>query len=75
MTFNALVNQGFTVVNQDCQVTVTAHNLTAQCFYLALHRLVGDSITGHNNPNGSWTYTFTQSGTPRYASQYLMLAR
>jgi hypothetical protein len=64
MTFNALVNQGFTVVNQDCQVTVTAPQFDS-CFLFSTPPVLDGGIASQviTNPNGSWTYTFTQSGT------------
>ena len=61
--FNALVNQGFTVVNQNCQVTVTAPQFDS-CFLFSTPPVLDGGQVSQviTNPNGSWTYSFTKAG-------------
>ncbi|MEP7268996.1 MAG: T9SS type A sorting domain-containing protein [Saprospiraceae bacterium] len=63
-TFNALVNQGFTVIKQDCSVTVNAPQFDS-CYFFSTPPVVDGGFASQiiTNPNGSWTFNFTQSGT------------
>jgi hypothetical protein len=65
LVFNELVSQGFTVVNNGCNVTVTAPQFDSCYWFGTPPYVVGgnpvlDVIT---DPNGSWTFTFSNSGT------------
>ena len=61
--FNALVNQGFTVVNQNCQVTVTAPQFDS-CYLFSTPPVLDGGLASQviTNPGGSWTFSFTQAG-------------
>lgn len=65
LEFEALINQGFTVVNHGCSVTVTAPQFDSCYWFGTPPYLVGgfpvpDVIT---DPSGSWIFTFSNSGT------------
>lgn len=63
-TFSNLVNQGFTVIITDCTVTVTAPQFDT-CYLFSTPPSLDDGNVSQviTNPNGSWTYNFTQNGT------------
>ena len=63
LTFAALVNQGFTVVNQGCSVTVTAPQFHS-CYSFTTPPVLDGGIAPQviTDPSGSWTFNFTQSG-------------
>ncbi|MBK8243139.1 MAG: T9SS type A sorting domain-containing protein [Saprospiraceae bacterium] len=63
-TFSNLVNQGFTVVITNCKVTVTAPQFDTCHLFSTPPSLDGANVSQViTNPNGSWTYNFTQNGT------------
>jgi len=63
-TFSNLVNQGFTVVMTNCKVTVTAPQFDTCYLFSTPPSLDGGNVSQViTNPNGSWTYNFTQNGT------------
>lgn len=63
LTFATLVNQGFTVVNKECSVTVTAPQFDS-CYHFSTPPVLDGGIAPQviTDPSGSWTFNFTQSG-------------
>lgn len=63
LTFAALVNQGFTVVNKGCSVTVTAPQFDS-CYVFGTPPILDGANVPQviTDPSGSWTFNFTQSG-------------
>lgn len=65
LEFAALINQGFTVVNHGCTVTVTAPQFDS-CFWFGTPPYVvgGPPVSQViTDPGGSWTFSFSNSGT------------
>lgn len=65
VTFGNLIAQGFTVVQNGCSITVTAPQFDS-CYFFSTppYILGGPPVIQVVVPaNGSWTFTFTQSGT------------
>lgn len=63
LTFAALVNQGFTIDNIGCSVTVTAPQFDS-CYSFSTPPILdgGFGLQVITDPSGSWTFNFTQSG-------------
>ncbi len=63
--FSSLVAQGFTVVQNGCDITVTAPQFGPCYFFSTPPYIVGGPPVPQVvvPANGSWTFTFTQSGT------------
>lgn len=62
-TFSNLINLGFTVVINHCNVTVTAPQFDSCYLFSTPPSLDGANVSQViTNPNGSWTFNFTQSG-------------
>ncbi len=64
LAFNALVNQGFTVVPHDCGVTLTAPQFDS-CYLFTTPPVADGGLVSQviTDPGGTWTFNFTQSGT------------
>ncbi|MBK8241906.1 MAG: PKD domain-containing protein [Saprospiraceae bacterium] len=63
--FKSLINQGFNLVVNDCEVTVTAPQF-GKCFYFGSVPDFGDGPvppTLVTNPSGTWTHTYNHNGT------------
>lgn len=61
--FSNLINLGFTVVINHCKVTVTAPQFDSCYLFSTPPSLDGANVSQViTNPNGSWTFNFTQSG-------------
>ncbi|MCC7026406.1 MAG: HYR domain-containing protein [Saprospiraceae bacterium] len=63
--FKSLINQGFNLVVNDCEVTVTAPQF-GKCFYFGSAPDFGDGPvppTLVTNPSGTWTHTYNHNGT------------
>ncbi len=64
LTFSKLINQGFTVVQSNCKFTITAPQFDSCYLFSTPPSLDGANVPQViTNPNGSWSYSFTSSGT------------
>lgn len=63
LAFATLINQGFTVDNKGCSVTVTAPQFDS-CYLFSTPPVLDGGVAPQviTDPGGSWTFNFNQSG-------------